>query len=291
MPVRNGGPYLSAAVESILAQDFTDFEFVIVDDGSTDATPQTLRSFAAGDSCIRIVTGPSAGIVAALNTGLAAARADLVARMDADDIALPNRLRLQHEHLAAHPDCVAVGSRILLIDSEGWPIREMCEERTHEEIDAANLRGGGAAMNHPAVMFRVPAFRAVGGYRQEMIYAEDLDLWLRLAEIGRLYNLPQVLMRYRMHAKSIGHTKANEQHNQWRRAADEALHRRGRPSSSTPAPEQRSETVADHHVRWGWWALMAGNIRTARKHALAALRRKPLSPQSWRLAACVVRGH
>jgi glycosyltransferase involved in cell wall biosynthesis len=291
MPVRNGGAFLSAAVESILNQNYADFEFVIVDDGSTDDSPRRLRDYAARDARIRLINGPAAGIVTALNTGLAAAQADLIARMDADDIAQPDRLRLQHEHFRLNPDCVAVGSRILLIDTEGWPIRLMCEERTHEEIDSANLRGGGAAMNHPAVTFRTAAFRAVGGYRQEMIYAEDLDLWLRLAEIGRLYNLPQVLTHYRMHAKSIGHARANEQHSQWRKAAAEALRRRGVRSEPPPLPEQKSETIADHHVRWAWWALMAGNVRTARKHALAGLRRKPLSIESWRLAACAVRGH
>jgi glycosyltransferase involved in cell wall biosynthesis len=291
MPVRNGGPYLAEAVESILGQDFRDFEFVIVDDGSTDDTPRQLEAYAARDGRIRVFRQNGLGIVGALNRGMAEARADLIARMDADDFALEQRLGRQVRHLGENPDCVAVGARILLIDSEGWPISQMCTERTHEEIDATNLRGGGAAINHPAVMFRAKIFRDLGGYRQEMIYAEDLDLWLRMAEVGRLYNLPDVLLHYRMHAKSIGHARATEQHRQWRLAAQEAIHRRGGVPAEAKETEEKASRPADHHIRWAWWALMAGNVRTARKHAMAGLRMKPWSIESWRLAACAVRGH
>jgi glycosyltransferase involved in cell wall biosynthesis len=291
MPVRDGGVYLAAAVESILAQDFGDFEFVIVDDGSTDQTPAALALYAARDPRIRLFRQNGVGIVGALNYGMAQTRADLIARMDADDVALPPRLGRQFHYLHDHPDCVALGSRILLIDADGWPIRQMCEEQTHAEIDATNLRGGGAAINHPAVMFRTAAFRSLGGYRQEMIYAEDLDLWLRMAEIGRLHNLPQVLLHYRMHARSIGHARAIQQHEQWRRAAVEAHQRRGTAADPAGGVQEKASTPADHHMRWAWWALIAGNVRTARKHALTALRLRPLSIDSWRLAACAVRGH
>lgn len=293
MPVYNAGSYLEAAVESMLAQDFRDFEFVIVDDGSTDDSLRRLEAYAARDSRIRLVSRPNTGIVGALNDGLNNARAELIARMDADDVSLSSRLRVQREYLMAHRECVAIGSRILLMDGEGLPIREMCEERTHEEIDEANMRGGGAAMNHPSVMFRADAARRVGCYRQSMNYAEDLDLWLRLAEVGGLCNLPQVLVHYRMHAQSISHAKAREQRAQWRLAVEDAQKRRGisvGDHHSLPAGDPVPVTVAHHHIRWAWWALMAGNVRTARKHALAGLRLRPFSFEAWRLAACAVRG-
>jgi glycosyltransferase involved in cell wall biosynthesis len=289
--VRNGGAFLAEAVESILGQDFREFEFVIVDDGSTDDTPRQLKKYAADDSRVRLFRQEGVGIVGALNCGMEQARGELIARMDADDFAVKERLGKQVAHLAANPNCVAVGSRILLIDSDGWPIRQMCEERTHKEIDAANLRGGGAAINHPAVMFRAKTFRDLGGYRAEMIYAEDLDLWLRMAEVGELYNLPDVLLHYRMHAKSIGHDKAIQQHRQWRRAAEEAIKRRGAGVPETKPLDEKACGAADHHIRWAWWALMAGNVRTARKHAMAGLRLRPWSRETWRLAACAVRGH
>jgi glycosyltransferase involved in cell wall biosynthesis len=294
MPVFNGAAYLGKAIDSILAQDFKDFEFVIVDDGSTDASPEVLKKYAAEDARIRIISRPNTGIVGALNDGVNAARAPLVARMDADDVCIPSRLRKQVEHMERHPRCVAVGSRILLIDADGWPICEMCQERTHSEIDEVNLRAGGAAMNHPSVMFRREVVRAVGGYRQDLIYAEDLDLWLRLAEIGELYNIPEVLVHYRMHAHSISHARALEQRKKWCRAVADARIRRGAPSQTELLPRDtvsRAVKVSDHHIRWAWQALMAGNVGTARKHAFQGLRRKPFSVESWRLAACAARGH
>jgi glycosyltransferase involved in cell wall biosynthesis len=291
MPVRDGGSYLAEAVESILTQDYRDFEFVIVDDGSTDNTSDQLLKYAASDMRVRLFRQNGVGIVGALNHGMANAKADLIARMDADDFSLESRLGKQVAYLDAHKDCVAVGSRILLIDSEGWPISQMCTETTHEEIDATNLRGGGAAINHPAVMFRAKTYRDLGGYRAEMIYAEDLDLWLRMAEVGQLHNLPEVLLHYRMHAKSIGHAKAIQQHRQWRLAAEEAIQRRGAAKSESKPLDEKASTPADHHIRWAWWALMAGNVRTARKHAMTSLRLRPWSLESWRLAACAVRGH
>ncbi len=294
MPVYNGVGYLGQAVESVLAQEFRDFEFVIVDDGSTDASPELLQRYAAADSRIRIIRRSNTGIVGALNDGLSAARAPLVARMDADDISLPSRLVRQVEHMARNPRCVAVGSRILLIDADGWPICQMCQQRTHAEIDEVNLRAGGAALNHPSVVFRRDAVLAAGGYRQEMIYAEDLDLWLRLAEVGELYNLPEVLVHYRMHAMSISHARAQEQRRKWCRAVEEARIRRGAPVQTVQfATDGISQpvTVSDHHIRWAWQALMAGNVGTARKHAFRGLRRKPFSVESWRLACCAARGH
>jgi glycosyltransferase involved in cell wall biosynthesis len=294
MPVYNSAAYLAQAVESILAQDYRDFEFVIVDDGSTDASPQILGKYAAADARVRVVTRPNTGIVGALNDGLKAARAPLVARMDADDISMAARFGKQVEHMRKNPGCVAVGSKILLIDADGWPICEMCQQRTHKEIDEVNLRAGGAAINHPSVMYRREAVLKVGGYRQEMIYAEDLDLWLRLAEVGELYNLPEVLVHYRMHAQSISHARAIEQRHKWCRAVADARKRRGAPSPLDLLPADtvsRAVKVSDHHIRWAWQALMAGNVPTARKHAFTGLRMKPFSVETWRLAACAARGH
>jgi glycosyltransferase involved in cell wall biosynthesis len=292
MPVYNGSRYLAAAIDSMLSQDFADFEFVIVDDGSTDNSLQLLTAYAKRDNRIRLITRANTGIVGALNDGLEQVRALFVARMDADDLSLPGRLRKQRQYLLANDQCVAVGSHILLIDNEGWPICEMCKERTHEEIDTANLLGGGAAMNHPSVMFRAEAVRRVGGYRQQFLYAEDLDLWLRLAEVGGLYNLPETLLHYRMHSNSISHAKASEQRRKWRLAVEDAQKRRGCPVAipSSPIPTE-AISVCDHHIRWAWQALMAGNVGTARKHALRGLRHNPFSLEIWRLACCAARGY
>src|SRR5207248_5858446 len=113
-------------------------------------------------------------------------------------------------YLRGHPDCVLVGSRVLLIDPDGLPIRERATEQTHEEIDAAHLNRGWPVV-HPAVMMRTAAVRQLGGYRDQYNTLEDTDLFLRLAEIGHLANLPEVLLHYRQHFASVTHSKAEQQ--------------------------------------------------------------------------------
>ena len=190
MPVYNAELYVAEAVESVLAQTFTDFELITIDDGSTDRSSRILEGYAGLDSRIRLVSRPNTGIVGALNEGASMARGEIIARMDADDVSLPERFAKQFEYLLAHPDCDAAGSRVLLIDPEGAPICEINEERSHEEIDRAHMSRRTGAITHPAAMMRSEALHAVGGYRQECLWAEDFDLFLRMAEIGRLANLP-----------------------------------------------------------------------------------------------------
>ena len=288
MPVFNAQRYLAAAIDSILSQTFTDFELVIVNDGSTDDSPAILEDFARHDPRIRIISRPNTGIVGALNDGLAECRAEFIARMDADDLSRPTRFALQYQHLNDNPDCVLVGSRVLLIDPDGSPIREWITELTHEQIDRAHLERGWPVV-HPSVMMRRAPLQQVGGYRKQYETLEDLDLFLRLAEIGKLANLPEVLLDYRQHFSSICHTKSDQQ-NAIRDAilAETAL-RRGLPAPPHVPPPQ-SKPRSECHRLWAWWALNAGHIPTARKHALARLRMLPLSPESWRLTYCALRG-
>lgn len=200
LPVRNGAAFLRAACDSVLAQQGVTLELLVVDDGSTDATPEILRALA--EPRLRVIrqagqglTGQ--GLVAALNRGLAEARAPLVARLDADDLALPRRLALQAAHLAAHPRIVVLGSAWQVIDAAGRP-----HGVAHPPCDAAAVRdelGRRNCLAHPAVMFRRDAVLAAGGYRAAFEGAEDYDLWLRLSERHDLENLPQPLLAYREH--------------------------------------------------------------------------------------------
>src|SRR6476661_6105481 len=119
MPVYNAGRYVAEAVESILGQTYADFEFLIVDDGSTDRSRAILERYAARDPRIRLVSRPNTGYAAALNELLGLARGELVARMDADDVALPERLLRQVNYLRAHPEVVCVGTAVHLIDGGG----------------------------------------------------------------------------------------------------------------------------------------------------------------------------
>src|SRR5436305_1519215 len=124
MPVFNARRYVAEAIRSIQRQSFDQFQFIIVDDGSTDGSSNIIQSLARTDTRIRVIAGPNRGIVKALNNGLDFCDGEFIARMDADDLATPDRFQKQLAYLKGHDDCVAVGSRVLLIDDQGAPIRE-----------------------------------------------------------------------------------------------------------------------------------------------------------------------
>jgi glycosyltransferase involved in cell wall biosynthesis len=200
LPVWNGERYLRQAIESILEQDFKNFELVIVNDGSTDGTASILAEYSA-DERVRVHTQENCGLVAALNTGVELARAGLIARMDADDISLPNRLRLQYAFMEAHPEVAVLGSSITLIDAVGRQRKTQTYPQGPEAVAASMLQG--CALAHPAVMMRRAAVIKVGGYRQAFQHAEDYDLWLRIMGNHRIDNLPEALLRYRIHPESV----------------------------------------------------------------------------------------
>lgn len=291
MPAYNAARYVAQAVESILDQTYTNFEFLIVDDGSTDDTPRILRRYADRDPRIQLISRPNTGLVLALNEMLAKARGEFIARMDADDIALPERFERQLGYLSEHPECVMIGSRVFVIDPDGSPLTVMGDALTHEEIDQSLMNARGQMVYHPSVMIRKQALLEVGPYRHEFDTAEDLDLFLRLAEIGRIENLAQPLLKYREHAGKVGHVRAVKQTDTIRRVLEAAYRRRGRVfAEEIVAPLLRPPGLTERRRIWGWWALMAGNISTARKHATACLIRDPFSPHTWRLLYCAMRG-
>jgi len=291
MPVYNCQRHLAAALESVLAQTFHDFELIVVDDGSQDKTLKILRQFEKKDSRIRVLSRPNTGIVGALNDGLEMAQADLIARMDGDDICLPERFERQIEYMERHPECVLLGSQVLLIDDEGSPICPHPQTRyTHEEIDEGHLSTGWPVV-HPSIMMRKAAIERVGRYREQYKWLEDLDLFLRLAEIGKLANLKETLFQYRLHLASVCHTRPDVQTRLRRQMREETYNRRGLPSDSRNHPDAATQSAGEIHRMWAWWALKAGNVTTARKHALATFFRLPWSPHSWRVVACAVRGY
>lgn len=198
LPVFNAEPYVRDALHSVLGQTLADFEVIAIDDGSTDASGRILAALAGMDARVRHVSRGNRGLTHTLNEGLEAARAPYVAIMNADDVALPDRLRLQAAFLDAHPRVAAVGGQVTLMLADGTP-----GPATSLPCDPAAVRRFLDTMSpfaHPAVMLRRQDVLAVGGYRAQIEPAEDYDLWLRLAERFDLANLPNVLLRYRLHA-------------------------------------------------------------------------------------------
>lgn len=293
MPVYNCERYVAAAIESILSQTYVDFELLILEDGSSDATAEISREFAARDPRIRLLAGGgNKGIVARLNEGVEAAQASIIARMDGDDISLPHRFETQMRVLEAEPDLVLLGSRVVIIDPEGAPICEMGDALTHEEIDGGLMGRQGQLVYHPSVMMRKADVEAVGGYREQFNYVEDLDLFLRLAERGRLRNLEEPLLHYREHFQKTGAVRLQEQEARIGLILAEARERRGLadPPAGHVGETRVDETRTEVFRKWGWWALAAGNISTARKYAARAILRRPFSVDGAKLVYCALRG-
>ena len=212
MSVYNGDRFLAEAIESVLSQSFADFEFLILDDGSSDDTRAIIERYASRDPRIRPIIRENRGLIASLNQLIEEARGKLVARMDADDICKPERFARQIAFLAANPDCGVVGSWTEDIDEFGERYRLEGRDHplNHEDFLRA-IEWGAPLLCHPAVIFRRDIVRAVGGYHAAFRHCEDMDLWLRLASITRIANLPERLLKYRHYGDQVSSRYATEQ--------------------------------------------------------------------------------
>ena len=200
LPVRNGGAHLEAALASIFAQTFADFELLVLDDGSTDATPEILR--AVRDPRLRVVTHPhNLGLVPTLNEGLALARGELVARQDHDDISHPERLQRQVDFFRTHPDHVLVGTEAIQTDARGRAAFRLLRPRTSESIRWYLCFDN--AFIHSSVMFRRDIVRQEFGGYAPSLHSEDYALWSRIARSRQTANLAEPLLSYREHGSSV----------------------------------------------------------------------------------------
>lgn len=210
--VYNGMPYVEDAIQSVLDQTFGDFELIVVDDASTDATPAALERFRRQDARVRLFRmTANSGPVLAANRGLAEVRAPLVARLDADDVCRPDRLALQVDAFDQDPGLVLLGSAFDYIDAAARVVGQ-----GNPALDDAALQVGlmesGNPFCHPSVLMRTDALRSLGGYRQVLNpYGLDYDLCLRMAELGKVGNLPQRLIGYRIHPGQITVTRMQPQ--------------------------------------------------------------------------------
>jgi glycosyltransferase involved in cell wall biosynthesis len=203
MPVHNGAAWLAEAIKSVLAQTLTGFELLVVDDGSTDASPDIAAAFSNHDSRVRSIRLPRRqGLISALNTALGLVRAELIARLDADDAALPGRFAAQARYFAERPALVLLGTAAERIDEVGRSIGYMRPATDPEQLRQI-LQKKGNPFIHSSIMMRTPMVRKLGGYREPFLGAEDFDLWLRMCEHGGITNLAEPLVRYRIHGGNV----------------------------------------------------------------------------------------
>ena len=201
MSVYNTATYLSQTIESVLAQTLTDFEFVIVDDGSTDNGPDILRHYAEQDARIRIISQANQGTSLALNVGIEATQTDIIARMDSDDLMLPNRLERQLAYFRQHPEASVVSCLAHYINDKNKIIgKNYSDLLTIEDCQRYIRENRIIFCLHPGAMLNKQALEDVGGYRPMLRYAQDIDLWNRLADREHYtIVMPEILMQYRIH--------------------------------------------------------------------------------------------
>jgi glycosyltransferase involved in cell wall biosynthesis len=204
MTAYNAERFLPAAVQSVLRQTHRDFEFVVVDDGSTDRTPAILRDYAARDGRLRVVTHANMGMGRSLNEAMETLEGEWVARIDADDEMLPTRLERQIAFVAEHPGLSLTATLVNYIDARGRSVgRSQSDLLTEEAADRAVRSGELIHVHHPAVLARVEAIRSVGGFRPQFWPADDVDLWNRMVERGHSVRVqPEYLTNYRIHGGS-----------------------------------------------------------------------------------------
>jgi len=291
MSVYNGGAYLESCLQSLLDQTFGDFELIVIDDGSKDGSPDLLRTYAARDPRIRLTIRENKGLTRTLNEAYRQARGKYLARMDCDDIAMPARLSAQVAFLDAHPEVACCGGYFQLIDGESRLLTTLKPPTDDAAIQAQCLAGHNPIC-HPSAMIRKSSMDAVKGYDERFKTTQDLDLWLRLGEVGKLANVPEVVLQFRLHESSVSETKRQEQRSAGQLACEEAWNRRNLP------PEQRTYEASEpwrpgkdrasrhqHALQYGWWAYNSGERGTARHYGWKAIGAKPWSLKAWKLVA------
>ena len=209
MIVCNVDRFLAESIESILGQTFRDFEFIIVDFGSTDKSLSIILSYAVKDSRIRLHQIPHCSLPEARNAGCFLAQGRYIAIADADDVSLPDRLHVQVEFMEEHPGVGVVGGAVEFTDATGRPLFTHRHPLGDPEIREALMTH--SVLWQPTAFIRRDAFGFVGGYRALFIQTEDYDLWLRISEHFQIVNLEEVVVKYRFHPHQVSMRKRTQQ--------------------------------------------------------------------------------
>jgi glycosyltransferase involved in cell wall biosynthesis len=294
MGVYNAAEHLAATLDSILAQTERDFECIVVDDGSTDATPAILATYAARDPRIRVITQENSGLTRALIAGCAAARGSYIARHDAGDLSDPRRFALQKRALDADPTVVFVSPATQYAGPELEPLQVIRGTgRALKPMLVIDLSDPGILIDgpthHGAVMFRRDAYERAGGYRAAFYYGQDFDLWYRLGEIGKFQAIAEVLYTARVTPDSLTGAARSRQKRlgELSRAALEAR-RRGESDAEivaaaaeiTRAP-RRALSRRGKGLYFIGEALRRNHDRRARRYLRQSIAAWPFSARTW----------
>jgi len=297
MSVFNGERFLREAVESILGQTFRDFEFIVVEDGSTDRTASILDSYQKSDPRIRVYHQENQGLIESLNRGCLLAQGKYIARMDADDVALEDRLTRQVDFMEKHPHIAVLGGAVEWIDANGKSLGIQHTPVTDCEIKSELLRRN--VFWHSTVLMLKEAFVSAGGYRGAVVDAEDYDLWLRIAEHFPVANLEAVVLKYRIHPLQVSMRKRRQQTlSKLAVQASATLRRKGIPDPLASAKEippdlllamgipearQRNEIILEIR-QWIRYMCLAGEHPVALQAADQILQSDLAYVERWQIA-------
>jgi hypothetical protein len=268
MAVRDGERFVGDAIGSLRNQTLVDFELIVVDDGSVDATPRIVETLAAQDDRIHLQVRPHAGYPEALNVGWQLADSEYVGVLDADDLAEPGRLERQLGFLDQHPEVGVVGGALLLITADGRPFYIAAYPEAPE--DTRHALRSRSPLGHTCVLMRRAVLEEVGGYRSQFPLAEDYDLWLRISERHALANVPDIVGRYRVHGGNGSITGIRQQ------AASMTAARAGAIARNPGSQRAGTAEIADAELELAlWWAQIA---------ARAGAGWERVEKDAWRLA-------
>ena len=295
MSVYNDSAFLQTSIESILNQTYADFEFIIVDDGSTDGSTEILKGYAEYDDRIILLHQKNnKGLTCALNNALGHVNGEYVARMDGDDIALPERLSTQMKFMEDIPDCVCSGTNVLFIDEDGEPINCSAQAADHEDILKQLFQGRGGSIFHPTSIIKTEALTAIDRYDERYRVGQDLDLFLRLSDIGTLANCDQVCLKFRRYTKSATSFEPNTLGVQRRKEIISNALKRKNMENVPPEKIEINEywnhqSKNEFHSSVAKCSTIAGFPKTSLKHLFIAFKAAPLEWNNYKaLLYCVL---
>lgn len=292
MPMKNAEAFIQQTVQSLLDQTFSDFELIVIDDGSSDASLLLAASFS--DKRIRILEGNKKGIAAALNIGLKAAHGDYVCRCDSDDTYPPDRLKNQIDWLSVHRNFIAVCGKFSSMDEKSRVIAEFKSGESECNI-ASELLDGKTRTHLGTYLVRKKVLEELDGYREYFITAEDIDMQLRLAEKGSIGYIPENMYFYRIHNKSITHVQSSNKREFYEAMARDFLIQRLKlgqddlqrgTAAMAPVVESKPrdsyEQIIGYMIGESWRLHRENKKRAAFSIAIRACIKKPLYWLVWK---------